>query len=333
MIIDCDPFDLAVFEPDAARRHFVGASEAAALIPDYSYLGEGEIPVRCLSPYAGPLAVWESKVGLRLPTAPSMPMRIGLALEPVIIDRLELLIDRPFTVYADITQPPFLRGHVGAHPDIVTDDGCPGDIKVVTNTGPGWGSAWSPSVPRHYHVQLAAQAAALGIDDDCEGLLVSLHLDRRLELRVVRVPITRVEIQMVVRHVELFWRRHVVTGVPPRSLYTCGEHESPVYPLPNCQHRVATLRERALVSELRGVRGAIAALKREEARLADELKNSIADTERVDLPNGEPIATFRPSTRSTINPARVKALSREIADAATITVETRTLRLKGDDEE
>jgi hypothetical protein len=333
MIIDRDPSDLAGFEPDATRRNFVGASEAAALIPDYSLLGEGERPVRCLSPYAGPLAVWEAKVGLRLPTAPSMPMRIGLALEPVIIDRLQLLIDEPFTVYADITQPPFLRGHVGAHPDLVMSSGFPGDVKVVTNTGPGWGSAWNPSVPRHYHVQLAAQAAALGIDDDCEGLLASLHLDRRLELRVVRVPIRRVEIEMVVRHVELFWRRHVITGIPPRSLYTCGEHESPVYPLPNCQHRVATLHERALVSELRGVRATLAALKREEARLADELKNSIADTERVNLPSGEPIATFKPSTRATINPARVKALSREIADAATITVETRTLRLKGDDEE
>ena len=333
MIIDRDPSDFAVYDLDVTRRDFVGASEAAGLIPDYSLVGEGEKPVRCLSPYTSPLAVWEGKVGLRAPTPPSMPMRIGLALEPVIIDRLQLLIDKPFTVYADITKPPFRRGRVGAHPDIVTDDGFPGEIKVVTNTGPGWGSAWNPSVPRHYHVQLAAQAAALGIDDDCEGLLASLHLDRRLELRVVRVPILRVEIQMVIRHVELFWRRHVVTGVPPRSLYTCGEHESPVYPLPNCQHRVATLHERALVSELRGVRSTIAALKRDEARIADELKNSIADTERVESPSGEPLATFKPSTRATINPARVKALSKEIADAATITVETRTLRLKGDDEE
>lgn len=333
MIIDRDPSDFAGFEPDATRRHFVGASEAAALIPDYSLLGEGEVPVRCLSPYVSPLTVWEAKVGLRLPTPPSLPMRIGQALEPVILERLELLLDEPFTVYADITKPPFLRGHVGAHPDLVTRRGFPGDVKVVTNTGPGWGSAWAPSVPRHYHVQLAAQAAALGIEDDCEGLLISLHLDRRLELRVVKVPLKRVEIQMVIRHVELFWRRHVVTRVPPRALYTCGEHESPVYPMPNCQHRIATLHERALVTELRGVRSALAALKREEARIADELKASIADTERVELPSGEPLATFKPSTRSTINPARVKALSQEIADAATITVETRALRLKGDDEE
>ncbi len=286
------------------RKLYIGASEAAAVIPD----GQG----RVLHRYCTPVELWQRKRGLIGEMTSTPVMQIGNLLEPLIWrESCHLLPDdtRLGPAFAD---PALRSGALGAHPDAYCRKG-PIDFKVVTKTREGWDRA----IPLHYLVQLAAQTACLGMTES-EARIVSCHLDRGAEVRVSVVEVSAEWVATVQARADEFWRDYVLTGTRPPDLLTAAE-AVPVPLPPGEGERIATEEEADLIARWRKVHAEIAALSAEETALKEALSARAADALRLYDPAdpSRSALTFNPRRKVSYDARVLEHLApAEVLDAA-----------------
>lgn len=124
------------------RRQYIGASELAAATG--------------FSSWRTPRQVWQEKVG-EVDSQDNFAMAVGRAIEPLVIDELRR---RGWQFVAAVEAvslseyPPIV-----CHPDAISDDGIPVEIKTSGIVSPlrGWGAG----PPVDYRIQVMAQAVAL----------------------------------------------------------------------------------------------------------------------------------------------------------------------------
>lgn len=300
------------------RKLYIGASEAAAVIPD----GKG----RVLHRYCTPVELWQRKLNL-IGEAPSSPvMQIGNLLEPLIWQESRHLLPDDTRLGPRFSDPALRSGALGAHPDAYCSEG-PIDFKVVTKTREGWDRA----IPLHYLVQLAAQTACMGMASS-QARIVSCHLDRGAEVRVSVVEVTAEWVATVQARADEFWRDFIVTGTRPPDLLTAAE-DVPVPLPPGAGERLATEEEADLIARWRRLRAEIAALKDEENTIKEALSARAADALRL-LDPANPTrsaVTFNP--RETVSydrtvlehlaPAEVLDAARKVSVSRPIILSTR----------
>lgn len=129
-------------EQRARRAHSIGGSDAPAIVG--------------ASPWKTPLALWLDKVEPeQQEMLDSLPMRIGTALEPVILEQFEretgMLVETCEDTLTDIEHP-FLTGHIDG---IVVDNGPRHGVeaKWVSMPSDEWGVPGSDQVPPHVFIQ------------------------------------------------------------------------------------------------------------------------------------------------------------------------------------
>ena len=182
-----------------ARRAFVGASEVA------SVMGHG---------YGTPYDVW-ARIVFNAQAELNDPMRIGNALEPVILDmaarELATTVQKPTEAY--------VIGHLGANLDGITPDG----VVVEAKAWQAWdydaalsvglrGDDVEPGKATGVWLQMQAQMYCAG---STRAVLAAL-CDKRLAIvHVDADPIT----QALIRdEVDAFWTRYVEPQIAPPAL-------------------------------------------------------------------------------------------------------------------
>lgn len=297
------------------RKQYIGASEAAAVIPD----GQG----RVLHRFAGPVELWQRKRGLIGETVSTPVMQIGNLLEPLIWRESRHLLPDDTRLGPAFADPAMRSGALGAHPDAYCSEG-PIDFKAVTKTREGWDRA----IPLHYLVQLAAQTACMGMTSS-QARIVSCHLDRGAEVRVSVVEVTAEWVSAVQARADEFWRDYVLTGVRPPDLLTAAETVPVPLPLGEGE-RLATEEEADLITRWRKVRANIAALKDEEDALKEALSARAADALRLLDPADPSRSAVTFNTRETVSYDRAvleHLAPAEILDAARKVSVTRPILL------
>lgn len=174
------------------RRQGIGGSDIAVILG--------------LSPWRTPLDLWAEKTGRKPPPGETRAMRVGKALEPVVIDLWSEqtggdVIERDVTI--EHSEHPIARGTLDAIGQL---DG----ERVVIEAKTGRSDAWRDGVPAYYVAQVhwylmlarldRAEVAAL--TDGAEFATYSIAADRDLETSMLETAIE-------------WWQRHVVRDVPP----------------------------------------------------------------------------------------------------------------------
>ena len=295
-----------------SRRDYIGASEVAAL------LAHPHHPGCCLSPYATPADVWKRKLGLVGDTPPNLAMRLGTVAEGAIIEQAadDGLLPQGFTRGPLLHEPPLRAGRVGAHPDVLTAEGLPVDVKTVTRSSP----AWRGAVPAHYVAQLAAQLVCCGFPAGGRAGLLSLHLTGHGPiLRLDWLDIGAEWCAIVAHAAESFFAHYILPRVRPEHRALSGE-DAP-WPLPpGAGEREATPEELSLLAELRALSDAEDRKETLRQALAASMSNATAITDA----QGERLASYAESTRADLDR---DLLPPELVAQATITRPTRTLRV------
>jgi len=164
------------------------------------------------SPWAGASDVLEDKRGPGGEAVWTLPMRVGKALEPLIVDRALALLGPG----EPVTQAFLSRGHLGFTPDLLLvregADWTLAEIKVSVRP-------WNGEVPEAYQDQVKFQATVLGV-----GEVQVLHLELASwqegqaflaagsvppgRLRVYRVRVAKAERGRIERKAEAWWTSH-----------------------------------------------------------------------------------------------------------------------------
>lgn len=177
------------------RRQGIGGSDIAVILG--------------LSPWRTPMDLWAEKTGRKPPSIETRAMRVGKALEPVVIDIWSeqtggAVIERDVAI--EHSEHPIARGTLDA---IGMIDG----HRVVVEAKTGRSDAWRDGVPAYYAAQVhwylmlarldRAEIAAL--TDGADFATYSIAADRDLESSMLETAIE-------------WWQRHVVRDVPPEPV-------------------------------------------------------------------------------------------------------------------
>lgn len=183
------------------RRKGIGGSDAAGIAG--------------ISPWASPMSVWLSKVGLDGDGAEqSEAMRWGILLEPIVIQEFEnrsSLFVRHRQTQVVHPQHEWMRATL----DGVVRDTLDPSIEALGvyegKTAGDWGrAAWDDGVPEHYIVQVMHQMAITGLQ---RAWVVALLAGQRLVTHVIERDQESIDILMELE--DTFWRRYVLTHTPP----------------------------------------------------------------------------------------------------------------------
>lgn len=250
----------------AARREFIGASDAAAMLG--------------LHPWSGPLSLYMSKTepSFREPT--NDQMRIGDALEPVILGwwarEVGEGIDRELAtlVHRDERR---MAANLDAWGLLE------GERIVVEAKKADWRSresfeAWRDGLAQPtgkwaaYWIQVQQQLEVTGCERGHLAVLIGDSFDH------VEIPRNRAFGAALRRQIGAWWKRHVEGGELPeastldgRALNAIPAHEGEEVDL--SEYRETVLR-------LRAIKDALKALKKERDELETRLKNALGNAER-----------------------------------------------------
>jgi putative phage-type endonuclease len=247
------------------RKKGIGSSEIGAILG--------------LNPYTSAYDVWLEKTGQIEPFQGNERTRLGKRLEvPILMEyeersgtKLEIFIDKTFVHPERSWQLATPDALVKEHPGIV-------EAKLVgMRMMSQWGEQGTDQVPEYYLVQGSWQMSVLDRAFVDYAVLIG---DRYC---VYTLPRDRELEEMLIDRVDVFWRRHVLGGLPPpiqateRTMaWIKSKYRQESKPL-----RIATADETEAVSSYRDLR--LAAEKVHEA-LEDveaELKLAIGDTEGI----------------------------------------------------
>jgi len=181
----------------ALRRRYLSATDWPKLTGSSPWAGEAEVLADKLG--AGGEAVW------------SLPMQVGKAMEPLLVDQALRLLGEG----EPVTQAFLSRGHLGFTPDLLLvkeGEWTLAEFKVSVKP-------WHGAVPPDYLDQVRFQATVLGLGEVQvihlqlaswqEGLAFleagSVPGDR---LEIYRVPVEAAERKRIGRRAEAWWARH-----------------------------------------------------------------------------------------------------------------------------
>ena len=290
------------------RRYGIGGSDAACILG--------------LSSFTSPLEVFYSKVDTsEVPVTDSgnEAMRLGRELEPFVVEqwqRLNPLLEVDTSlVMIQSTEFPFLRHS----PDgLIVEDGVPVaglEVKVVRSD-----REWDP-LPPVYMAQVQHGMLCSGLDT---WHVVAMVSGQRIITRIIEAD--REMQGAIARRSERFWTEHVKLGIPPDA----DGSESASRALQ--AHFADTESERAIVTTdlwetyLEACEHAeVAAAEKKMAQQAIQQVMGHAEIATVD---GTEVATWRTSTRTTVDAKELRHQFPSIADKVTKTSTTRVFRTK-----
>lgn len=183
------------------RKTGVGASEAAAVVG--------------WSPWDGPIAIYNQKVGLAPPKEQNHYMEAGSFLESAIaewyaskagvkLQRVNHTLRHKKYPWILATPDRFVLGEGRKRDRIV-------EIKTVGSTSDDWGADGTDEIPRYYRAQVEQTMEVTGMES-CDVAALFMH-ERRM--RIFQVHRHEGLAQYLVDEVSDFWNEHVVKRVPP----------------------------------------------------------------------------------------------------------------------
>lgn len=269
------------------RRAYIGGSDAPALA--------GVNPPG----WAQPIDVWSEKVGLPVPRRESRMMDMGSRMEALVAElageALGVRWRRPQGQYHSRTYP-FAGGNVDRigyvpdpQPGIATFDRAAILECKWTARRDGWGPSFHDlsinpepqpklEVPIHYAVQVQHYLAVTGREVAVLAVLLG-YADFRWYLIERNEPM----INGLMELEERFWREHVLTEIPPApdGSESYGRHLRRVLAQDDAIEAVATREQALLAAQLHEAIEARKAAAREEARIGQELQQSMGHTAKL----------------------------------------------------
>ncbi len=246
--------------------------------------GIGSSDIGCLvgaDPYRGPLDVFLDKTGRNRDGIETRPMRLGRALEPIILAEF----------VEETGRDARLDGVLAVHPTVPIARATPDSRLVAEPSGvelkaPGfrqaghWGRSWSNEYPEQYLAQCAWQMAVLDLD---EWYLAALLGGQ--DFRVYRIHRDRELEEGLLEAAQRFWKDHVLADVaPPLDASDAArrfvESRFPVSVKPT---RGATPEEEAFIHELADARSRERAAEADFERIGNVLRESIGEAEAIEL--------------------------------------------------
>ena len=277
------------------RRKGIGGSDAAAVLG--------------LNPWASPLSVYLSKLGLTEPKEENRAMRLGKRMEPVILDEY----------LRETGGRASLNGRVFRHPDFPEILGTPDALREDESVGVElkwigdrsahfWGESGTDEIPDYYLCQVAVYMAITN-----RGAWDLAAIIGGRDLRVYRIERNlELEAELLAR-LRAFWRDHILAQVPPEVDGSADARRwiEARFPRQRATLRPATAQEELWARELAAVREAKERVAADEERLRNLLTASIGDAEgiegafgKVTWKSGKDVArTDWKALASSLNPA------------------------------
>lgn len=300
-----NPIDIA-----AALKGRLGCSEIAAALG--------------VSKYKTQYQLWMEKTGRLDPDPPSLAMRLGVPLEPVIKtlyeERTGKKLRRSYKELSHSTLP--LVGHLDY---VVVGEKRLVDCKSSLGFGGRrrYGADETDQLPEEHLCQGQGYLLLSGSESIDFAVLMAGP-----EFRVFTVPADPDMQKLIEEGVRQFWT-YVETDTPPAL--TNSEDAALAYPLSAPDKAVtATSTQAQLVTSLRAIRAEIAA----KAEMADAavtlLKSYLEDGEVLLDAAGEKLCSWKSQTAKRIDTARLKAEAPDVYGAYTKETSSRVFRLAGD---
>lgn len=270
------------------RRRGLGASDAAAACG--------------LSPWASPLELWMAKTGRAVAQEETLPMRVGKALEPVVLAAFEARNGQSVTNRQQKITDPRLPWRWA------TIDGMTDDALVEAKTAgslEGWGEDGSDQIPLHYVLQCQH---ALACATDFDSVWVPVLFAAR-EFRCYRVQRDDALIVALTEKEAAFWGL-VEADTPPEAVTSADVRLR--WPTDTGLSVVATDDILAALTELHKVRGERKVAEALEDALQAQIQRFMADAATLLGPDGRPVATWKTATSRRLDAKALDAAHPEI---------------------
>jgi len=254
-----------------SRRSGLGASDAPAALG--------------LSPWKTQLELFLEKTGRAQPSEPTFQMRVGTALEPVVLnaftDRTGLAISRQQErVYC----PRYAWRW--ATVDAIASDGALVEAKTASDPS-DWGEEGTDQIPAHYIVQVQHALACTGLTLAYVPVLI-----RAQDFRVYEVRRDEAIIDALTEREREFWQRVERDDPPP---LTSASDLKLRWPVDNGAVCLASDAILAQCAQLRAAKAARAAIEEQIEALEIEIKNHMGEAAQLIGPDGECLATWKAS--------------------------------------
>ena len=287
------------------------------------FLGASEIPaVLGLSPFKSPLDVFLEKTGRLVQNPPTIQMRAGNFLEPLVIELFEeetgiQVVNKQ--AHLTLQDHPFISATI----DGETLDGCLVECKT-TGSSEGWGEPGTDQVPDHILVQVVQQMA---VSD--KGVVWIPVLIGRNDFRIYRIG-RDLELEKIVvaRGVE-FWEKHVLADVPPEPR-TIADLKA-LFPTSKVIAKEATPEIREKIATIKQLRDDINAREGVEKTLLFGVQAYMGEADTLTF-GGKTIATWKSQERTTIDQKALKEAHPQIAMVVSKTTTSRVFRLSSSKE-
>lgn len=257
-------------EQIAERRQGIGASDAPAVLG--------------LSPWRTPLEVFLEKTGRAGPQEESLPMRVGRALEPVVLQAFAEETGLSVTRQQERIIDPALPWR-WATVDAIAD-GALVEAKTAGDRGE-WGEPGTDQIPRHYIVQVQHALACTGFKLAYVPVLLSGRDFRVYEVRRDEAIISAI----TEREVE-FWSRIERDDPPPLS---SADDVRLRWPVDNGASVLATPEDLEDVAALRTLKDVVRGHESELKTLETKLKTRLGEAAQLIDDDGRVLVTWRSS--------------------------------------
>jgi len=285
------------------RKHYLGASEAAAIVG--------------LSRYRTPLDVWMEKVGQSEGPEETLAMKVGNALEPVVIGLFEEttgedVIDRQ----KQILHPdhPFIRATV---------DGITHNAVVEAKTSgsyEGWGEEGTDEVPVEYIIQTQVQMAVTGLEIAWIPVLIG-----RSDFRVYKIRKNPDLIDAIIERELTFWELVQTRTMPePKTLSDL----SLAYPRDTGEITIADESLEELVNKLSRLKDEEKTIGEHMEQLETQIKSFMKDSPILVSRDGRELCSWKTQKSSRFDSKRFKAEQLELYNQYKKEAETRVFRIK-----
>jgi len=285
------------------RKQYLGASESAAIVG--------------LSRYRTPLDVWMEKVGQSEGQEETLAMKVGTALEPVVIGLFEeqtgeKVLDRQKQVlHPDHT---FIRATLdGATQNAVVE-------AKTTGSYEGWGEEGTDEVPVEYIIQTQVQMAVTGLEIAWIPVLIG-----RSDFRIYKVQKDADLINSIIEREVKFWDLVQTKTMPePKTLADL----SLAYPRDSGKAVIAD-------SDIEGIVIKLIRLKKEEKsfseqieKLEAEIKSFMEDASVLESQDGRELCSWKTQKSSRFDSKRFQVEQSELYNQYKKEAETRVFRIK-----
>ena len=260
------------------RNKFVTATDLAAIVG--------------ADPWRGPMDVYADKAGLLGHEPPSLPMRVGTALEGLIAELYEARTENKVMANGlTLCHQPDSR--LAATPDFwIVGDNALMESKVYGN-GTSWGEDGSDDVPVHIAIQCHGQMAATGaVRVDVAVLL------ERTQFRVFSVERDEEMVHALEQIAEQFWGGFVEKSLPPAPGDSTAKSIFATFPVARRPLAEATPEQGFVIASLAEVRAELSALEECKEALEKQLKGYIGDAEGLEWEKWK--VTWKNQSRKTV---------------------------------